>query len=445
MIVEAGSARCPRSRGTHVDDTRHAARLSQHAPTPPLESILEGNIAGSYVNGVLRACTPIFDPDCWPQEAVRGVIEQGLVLDTVPTAWKAQMRALQSATVPFHFHTWKRPSFSLGQLAITRLWGAGCFVSSEVDGLSWRVRAPLPRMGWGHGVWDLACVLAEQRGLSHDTLHKKGLPTWKMPPHLLTTAVIRDMDTRCARRYEEKPPRAVVKLLQRGRAHDSVWCGQMKPWQCSASLARVCAVRGIDMDMGKNTTAAVALRLLRSGIDLIKDHDTRDCVRRADAPPGATPASNKWYEDCWKVGLHLRCGVVLFCWHLHVTWNHTQAASDGGAWSTVMLPGGGHAIGVDESKLRALPFVVLLGIVQRFRCVAAKTKAPLVRAVQYVDLPFAITEKYMPMQVVAIKELVSQGKIGATFAQPSMDESVADAFSLVVQVLMSAFPRCLAC
>ena len=110
-----------------------------------------------------------------------------------------------------------------------------------------------------------------------------------------------------------------------------------------------------------------------------------------------------------------------------------------------MLPGGGHAIGVDESKLRALPFFVLLGIVQRFRCVTARAKAPLVRAVQYVDLPFAITEKYAPMQVVAIKELVSQGKIGATFAQPSMDESVADAFSLVVQVLMSAFPRCLAC
>ena len=78
-------------------------------------------------------------------------------------------------------------------------------------------------------------------------------------------------------------------------------------------------MRGIDMDMGRNTTAAVALRLLRSGIDLVKDHDTRACVSRADAPPGATPASNEWYEDCWKVGLHLRCGVVLFCWHLHVT------------------------------------------------------------------------------------------------------------------------------
>jgi len=188
-----------------------------------------------------------------------------------------------------------------------------------------------------------------------------------------------------------------------------------------------------------------ALRLLRTGVDLIKDHDTRDCVRRADAPPGATPASNKWYEECWKVGGWLWCGVALSCSHRHVMWNHTQAASDGGAWSTVMLPGGGHAIGVDENKLRALPFVVLLGIVQRFRCVTAIAKAPLVRVVQYVDLPFAVTEKYAPMQVRAIKELVSQGKIGATFAQPSMDESVADAFSLVVQVLMSAFPRCLAC
>ena len=454
-MVDAGSASCPRSRGTFVDDTRHAVRLSQHAPASTLESTVGANIAGSCVNGVLRACTPLFDPEHWPQEAVRGVIEQGLVLDAVPSAWKAQMRALQSATVPFHFHTWKRPSFSLGQLAITRLWGAGCFVSSEADGLSWRVRAPLPRMGWGHGLLELAAVAGRRLKLCHSTLHKTGLPTWKMPPHLLTTAVIRGMDTRCARRCEEKPPRALVKLLQRGRAHDSVWCGQMKPWQWSASLARVCAMRGINIDQCRSTTAAVALRLLRSGIDLIKDHDTRACVSRADAPPGATPASNEWYEECWKVCLCLRCGVVLCCWHLHVTWNHTHAASDAGnhtqaasdasAWSTVMLPGGGHAIGVDESKLRALPFFVLLGIVQRFRCVAAKTKAPLVRVVQYVDLPFAVTEKYAPMQVRAIKELVSQGKIGATFAQPSMDESVADAFSLVVQVLMSAFPRCLAC
>ena len=227
MMVDAGSARCPGSRGTFVDDTPNHARLSEHALASTLESILEGNIAGSYVNGVLRACTPIVYPDRWPQEAVRGVIEQGLVLDTVPTAWKAQMRELQSATVPFHFHTWKRPSFSLGQLAITRLWGAGCFVSSEADGLSWRVRAPLPRIGWGYGLMDLASVAGRRLKLCHSTLHKKGLPTWKMPPHLLTTAVIRGMDTRCARWYEEKPPRALVKLLQRGRAHDSVWCVQI--------------------------------------------------------------------------------------------------------------------------------------------------------------------------------------------------------------------------
>ena len=225
-MVDAGSASCPRSRGTFVDDTRHAVRLSQHAPASTLESPVEANIARSFVDVVLRACTPIVDPDCWPQEAVRGVIEQGLVLDTVPTAWKAQMQEL-SATVPFHFHTWKRPSFSLGQLAITRLWGAGCFVSSEADGLSWRVRAPLPRMGWGYGLMDLASVAGRRLKLCHSTLHKTGLPTWKMPPHLLTTAVIRGMDTRCARWYEEKPPRALVKLLQRGRAHDSVWCVQI--------------------------------------------------------------------------------------------------------------------------------------------------------------------------------------------------------------------------
>ena len=222
------------------------------------------------------------------------------MLHTVPPAWKAQMQEL-SATVPFHFHTWKRPSFSLGQLAITRLWGAGYFVSSEVDGLSWRVRPPLPRMGWGHALLELACVLAKQ-GLEARTLHKKGLPTWKTPPHLLTTAGIADMDTQCACWRKEAPPMAFVKLLQRGRARDSVWCGQMKPWQWSTSLARICAMRGIDIDMARNTTAAVALRLLCSGIDLINDHATRDCVSRADAPRGATPASNAWYEACWKVG-----------------------------------------------------------------------------------------------------------------------------------------------